>query len=64
MTETPAPDPNQGPLVPSTDEGTVIIESPPEAPLHMTPEQADISGIRLLDAADHARNNPHERRKP
>lgn len=47
----------QGPLVPRAEPGKVIVENPPAAPLHMTVEEADISGIRLLDAADKARRS-------
>jgi|GEM_PF-6795006 len=45
----------QGPLNPRAEPGKVVVENPPEAPMHMTVEEADISGIRLLDAADAAR---------
>lgn len=34
------------------------VQDPPNAPLHMSPDEADISGIRLLDAADRARKGP------
>ena len=45
----------QGPLAPRAEPGKVIVENPPEAAMHMTAEEADISGIRMLDAADAAR---------
>lgn len=45
----------QGPLSPRAEPGKVIVENPPAAPMHMTVEEADISGIRMLDAADAAR---------
>lgn len=45
----------QGPLDPKAEPGKVIVENPPSAPMHMTVEEADISGIRMLDAADKAR---------
>lgn len=45
----------QGPLSPKAEPGKVILENPPAAPMHMTVEEADISGIRMLDAADKAR---------
>lgn len=44
-----------GPLVPAAGDGVVVVRDPPEAPLHMTPDEADISGIRMLDAAERAR---------
>lgn len=52
------PDPRQGPLTPKGKEGLVVVENPPDAPLHMSPDEADISGIRLLDAARNARKLP------
>lgn len=56
MTDESKHDPaRQGPLVPHAEPGKVVIENPPAAPMHMTAEEADISGIRLLDAADAAR---------
>lgn len=36
----------------------VVVENPPNAPMHMTPDEADISGIRMLDAADQSRHPP------
>lgn len=45
----------QGPLNPRAEPGKVIVENPPATPMHMTIEEADISGIRMLDAADAAR---------
>lgn len=50
----------QGPLKPRAEPGLVIVENPPGAKMHMTAEEADISGIRLLDAADRARRPPGE----
>lgn len=51
----PADPARQGPLVPKAEPGKVIVENPPAAPMHMTADEADISGIRLLDAAQTAR---------
>jgi len=51
-------DPRQGPLNPAAGDGVVVVENPPDAPMHMTPDEADISGIRMLDAADRARKPP------
>jgi hypothetical protein len=50
----------QGALQPTAEPGKVIVHNPPSAPMHMTAEEADISGIRLLDAADKARKAPGE----
>lgn len=44
-----------GPLNPHAEEAEVIIHNPPADPMHMSPDEADISGIRMLDAADQAR---------
>ena len=51
-------DPRQGPLNPAAGDGVVVVQNPPSAPMHMTPDEADISGIRMLDAADRARKTP------
>lgn len=51
----------KGPLKPAGEDGLVVIENPPDAPLHMSPDEADISGIRLMDAAHRARQTPGER---
>ena len=51
-------DPRQGPLKPAAGDGVVVVENPPSAPMHMSPDEADISGIRMLDAADRARKPP------
>jgi hypothetical protein len=51
-------DPRQGPLQPVAGDGVVVVENPPSAPMHMTPDEADISGIRMLDAADRSRKPP------
>ncbi|MBX9461154.1 MAG: hypothetical protein KL785_08780 [Brevundimonas sp.] len=48
----------QGPLNPEAGDGVVVVENPPSAPMHMTPDEADISGIRMLDAADRSRKPP------
>ncbi|HEY1225157.1 MAG TPA: hypothetical protein VGE54_08035 [Brevundimonas sp.] len=53
-------EPRTGPLVPVARDGLVIVHNPPDAPMHLTPDQADISGVRLLDAAEKARSKtPH-----
>ena len=43
------------PLNPRDDKGSVVIENPPSPRLHLTADAAEISGIRMLDAADKAR---------
>lgn len=44
-----------GPLNPAAGDGVVVVQDPPNDPMRMTPDEADISGIRMLDAADRAR---------
>ncbi len=53
-----------GPLNPVGREGQVEVKDPPEAAMHMSAEEADLSGIRMLDAADEARRQRDARRKP
>lgn len=60
--KTPKPeDPRQGALHPRAGDGVVVVKDPPNAEMQMTPDEADISGIRMLDAADEARKPPHAR---
>ena len=56
--ENGAANPRQGALNPSGADGVVVVQNPPNAALHMSPDEADISGVRLLDAADRARKGP------
>ena len=56
-------DPRQGPLKPAAGDGVVVVENPPSAPMHMSPDEADISGIRMLDAADRSRKRPDPGKK-
>lgn len=56
-----ADDPRQGALHPTAGDGVVVVKDPPNAEMQMTPDEADISGIRMLDAADEARKPPHAR---
>ncbi|MBU1384592.1 MAG: hypothetical protein KKG14_10050 [Alphaproteobacteria bacterium] len=56
-----ADDPRQGPLHPAAGDGVVVVKDPPRGEMLMTPDEADISGIRMLDAADEARKPPHVR---
>ena len=53
-------DPNQGPLKPRAEKDCVVVENPPNEPLHMSPDEADLSGIRMLDEAGKARDS-HEK---
>jgi hypothetical protein len=43
------------PMSPRSVDGAVVIQDPPEAAMDLTADAAEISGIRLLDAADRAR---------
>lgn len=51
----------KGPLNPTGEDGLVVVQDPPAAALHLSPDEADISGLRLLDAAHRARLAPGER---
>jgi hypothetical protein len=53
-----------GPLNPVGHDGQVEIREPPETAMHMSAEEADMSGIRLLDAAAEARRQRGVRRTP
>ncbi|WGM47416.1 hypothetical protein KOAAANKH_02293 [Brevundimonas sp. NIBR10] len=46
------------PLKPEAVDGYVEAVDPPEAKLKMTPDAAEISGLRLMDAATKARDKP------
>jgi hypothetical protein len=50
-----APDPSK-PLSPKAVDGAVVVKDPPEAAMDLTADAAEISGLRLIDAADKARN--------
>jgi len=43
------------PLTPTAKHGVVIVKDPPEAAINLTADAAEISGLRLVDAADRAR---------
>lgn len=43
------------PLTPKARHGVVEIKDPPEAAMNLTADAAEVSGIRMLDAADRAR---------
>lgn len=49
--------PRQGPLNPRTDKDCVVVENPPADPMHMSADEADLSGIRMLEQAAEAREN-------
>ena len=49
-----APDPTK-PMSPKAVDGAVVVKDPPEAAMDLTPDAAEISGLRLIDAADRAR---------
>lgn len=44
------------PLSPKAADGRVVLKDPPESPLDLTADAAEISALRLLDAAETARN--------
>lgn len=43
------------PLTPKARHGVVEIKDPPEAAMNLSADAAEVSGLRLLDAADRAR---------
>ena|GEM_PF-4959160 len=45
----------KGPLKPQADIGEVLVENPPSDALLMTPDEAGLSAIRLMETADKAR---------
>lgn len=54
--ETPKPPPERiKAMKPAAKKGLVTIVDPPNAELVMSPDHAEISAMRLLDAADKAR---------
>jgi len=55
MPDTPPPTDPTEPLSPKAVDGHVIVKDPPPAALDLTADAAEISGIRLLDAAAKAR---------
>lgn len=50
----------QGPLKPRSSKDAVVVEDPSCDSIRMTADEADLSAIRMLDAAAEARAN-HEK---
>ncbi|MBU3970273.1 MAG: hypothetical protein KKE42_00555 [Alphaproteobacteria bacterium] len=50
----PVEDPAK-PMTPRAVDGRVVIQDPPPAAMDLTADAAEISGLRLIDAADKAR---------
>lgn len=50
----------QGPLKPRSSKDAVVVEDPSRDSIRMTADEADLSAIRMLDAAAEARAN-HEK---
>lgn len=50
----PPADPTK-PMAPKAVDGRVIVKDPPPAAMDLTADAAEISGLRLIDAADKAR---------
>jgi hypothetical protein len=50
----------QGPLNPEAHKDSVVVEDPPNEPLVMSADEADLSGMRMLEKASKAREN-HDR---
>lgn len=57
MTDRNETPPITEPLAPEAVDGYVEAVDPPEAKLKMTADAAEISGLRMLDAADKARRD-------
>lgn len=50
------------PLTPTAVDGRVRVVDPPPAAMNLTPDAAEVSGIRMLDAADRARDRTRGRK--
>ncbi|HWQ85767.1 hypothetical protein [Brevundimonas sp.] len=55
MSEEPEPELITHPLTPKAKHGVVVVKDPPEAAMNLSADAAEVSGLRLLDAADRAR---------
>ena len=57
MSDLPPVDPpiTRKPLTPKAEEGRVTVVDPPEIAITLTPDAAEISGLRLIAEADAAR---------
>lgn len=60
MTKSPPKDLITEPLTPEAKDGEVVVQDPPPAAMTLTPDAAEQSGIRMLDAADKARKKRAE----
>ncbi len=47
----------QGPLAPKTEQDAVVVADPPNEPLIMSADEADLSAIRMMTEAANAREN-------
>lgn len=54
MEQTPS---RQGPLEPKAEKDSVVVEDPSKDSIVMTADEADLSGIRMLEQAAKARAN-------
>lgn len=55
MSKKPEPADPTKPMSPRAVDGGVVVKDPPEAAMDLTADAAEISGLRLIDAADKAR---------
>ncbi len=55
MADKPVPADPTKPMSPQAVDGAVVVQDPPEAAMDLTADAAEISGLRLIDAADKAR---------
>ena len=61
MSDTHAEDPpiTRKPLTPLAGDGCVRVVDPPPLAITLTPDAAEISGLRLIAEADEARRRAH-----
>ena len=52
-----SPPTRQGPLEPKAEKDSVVVEDPSRDSIVMTADEADLSGIRMLEEAAKARDN-------
>jgi hypothetical protein len=57
------PGSRKGPLKPASADRVVVVEDPPNDTLLMTPDEADISAVRMMDAADRVRKSPQRKKR-
>jgi len=51
-------------MSPRSVDGAVAVKDPPESQMDLTADAAEISGLRLIDAADRARHRVEDPETP